>query len=125
MIGATAGSLNPEALIDGTEATNWGGVTERQRRRAKPSVAVDLAGGVHTVRRVQVSAMLTPAPADPNALPLAADPDSGSRFTALRQFALEACVSGCAADRRRRGSAFFTSAADAFPATGRGRSRPT
>ncbi len=28
VIGATEGSLNAEALIDGTEATNWGGVTE-------------------------------------------------------------------------------------------------
>ena len=83
---------------------------------SKPSVAVALAGGVHTVRRVKVSAYLTPAPADPNELPLAADPDSGSRFTALRKFALQACVSGCAADGATW-KTFYTSADDAFPGT--------
>ena len=36
VIGATAGSLNAESLIDGTEATNWGGVTDGQRRRTQP-----------------------------------------------------------------------------------------
>jgi hypothetical protein len=115
VIGATAGSLNAEQLIDGTEATAWGGVTADNVDASNPSVAVDLAGDQQTVRRVQVSAMLTPAPADPNALPLAQDdPDSGSRFTALRQFALEACTADCAS-----GSAtwtrFYTSPADAFP----------
>ncbi|WP_248581068.1 M36 family metallopeptidase [Nocardioides sp. InS609-2] len=114
VIGSTAGSLNPEQLIDGTEETNWGGVTAANVDETTPSVAVDLAGDVQTVRRVQVSAMLTPAPADPNEVPLAADPDSGSRFTALRQFAVEACVADCAS----AGAAwtrFYTSPADAFP----------
>jgi hypothetical protein len=115
VIGATDGSRNAEYLIDGTEATAWGGVTADNVDASNPSVAVDLAGDQQTVRRVQVSAMLTPAPADPNALPLAQDdPDSGSRFTALRQFALEACTADCAS-----GSAtwtrFYTSPADAFP----------
>ena len=36
VIGSTAGSLNAESLIDGTEATNWGGVTDRERRRRAP-----------------------------------------------------------------------------------------
>ncbi|GAA4694771.1 M36 family metallopeptidase [Nocardioides conyzicola] len=116
VIGSTAGSLNPESLIDGTEATNWGGVTAENVDVSKPSVAVDLAGGVHTVRRVQVSAYLTPAPADPNELPLAADPDSGSRFTALRKFALQACVADCASDGATW-KTFYTSADDAFPGT--------
>ena len=40
------GSLNPEALIDGTEATNWGGVTAAQVDESHPSVAVDLVGDV-------------------------------------------------------------------------------
>ena len=36
VIGSTAGSLNPEALIDGTEATNWAGVTEAQVDESRP-----------------------------------------------------------------------------------------
>jgi extracellular elastinolytic metalloproteinase len=115
VIGATDGSLNPEALIDGTEATNWGGITEAQVDESNPSVSVDLAGDVTTVERVQVSAYLTPAPASPTDVPLAQDdPDSGSRFTALRQFALEACTSDCATEGATW-TRFYTSPADAFP----------
>ncbi|MEO5852007.1 MAG: M36 family metallopeptidase [Nocardioides sp.] len=114
VIGATPGSLNPESLIDGTEDTNWGGVTTTNVHESTPSVAVDLAGDVQTLRRVQVSAMLTPAPADPNALPLAADPDSGSRFTALRRFAVESCLTDCASPSATW-TRFFTSPDDAFP----------
>ena len=117
IIGATEGSLNPEQLIDGTEATDWGGVTAGNVDETTPSVAVDLAGDQQTVRRVQVSAMLSPAPTDPNALPVDVavdDPDSGSRFTALRQFALEACTADCAATDATW-SRFYTSPADAFP----------
>lgn len=117
VIGATDGALNPEALIDGTEATNWGGVTEAQVDESNPSVAVDLAGDVSTVRRVQVSAHLTPAPESGTGVPLAQeDPDSGSRFTALRQFALEACTTACeSADAVW--TRFYTSPTDAFPST--------
>ena len=115
VIGSTPGSLNPEALIDGTEATNWGGVTEAQVDESHPSVSVDLAGGVSTVKRVQVSAYLTPAPASDTDVPLAQDdPDSGSRFTALRQFALEACTESCDTEGATW-TAFYTSPADAFP----------
>jgi len=117
VIGQSEGSRNPEALIDGTEATNWGGVTTANVDATKPFVSVDLAGGVQTVHRVQVSAMLRPSDTDPNALPglPVADPDAGSRFTALRRFALEACVRSCSSPtaKWRR---FYTSAADAFPA---------
>lgn len=117
VLAATDGSLNPLALIDGTERTAWAGVTAEPVSTSHPAVTVDLAGGVHTVHRVQVSAMLNPAPADGTEVPLAKDPDpdSGSRFTALRSFALEACVRGC-------GSAdavwkrFYTSRGNAFPA---------
>jgi extracellular elastinolytic metalloproteinase len=117
VIDATEGSLNAEALIDGTEATNWGGVTEAQVDESHPSVSVDLAGDVSTVRRVQVSAYLTPAPASATDLPLAQeDPDSGSRFTALRQFALEACTADCASEDATW-TEFYTSPADAFPST--------
>ena len=118
VLSASDGSLNSDALIDGTEATNWAGVNDGTNVDAAgqhPFVVVDLAGGVQTVRRVQVSAMLRPAgPADPSDVPLAADPDSGSRFTALRRFALEACTSGCgSADATWK--RFYTSSADAFP----------
>lgn len=116
VIGATGGSRNPEALIDGTEATNWGGATAENVDVSHPSVAVALAGGTHTIDRVQVSALLTPAPPSDSAIPLAEDPDSGSRFTALRKFALQACTADCSsADATWR--TFYTSADDAFPGT--------
>ncbi len=115
VIGATEGSLNPEALIDGTEATNWAGVTATQVDESRPSVAVDLAGDVSTVTRVQVSAFLTPAPPSDTDVPLAQeDPDSGSRFTALRQFALEACTADCDS-AGATWTEFYVSPSDAFP----------
>ena len=119
LLGASKGSLNAAALVDGTEKTAWAGVTSANVDKSHPFVTVDLAGGVHKVRRVQVSAMLNPAPPDPNEVPLAADrdpdPASGSRFTALRRFALEACVSNCGKDSAvwKR---FYVSKANAFPA---------
>ena len=115
VIGSTPGSLNPESLIDGTESTNWGGVTpEEQVDESHPWVAVDLAGDVHTVTEVKVSAFLTPAPQEASPVPLAEDPDSGSRFTALRQFALEACTADCDTEAATW-TRFYTSPADAFP----------
>ncbi|GAB3259052.1 M36 family metallopeptidase [Nocardioides dilutus] len=116
VLDSTAGSRNPDNLIDGTEATNWGGVTEGDVDTTHPSVTVDLAGKRKVkINRIQVSAMLNPAPANPEEIPLAADPDSGSRFTALRQFALEVCVKACttASAKWRR---VYVSRADAFPA---------
>jgi extracellular elastinolytic metalloproteinase len=116
VLASTPGSRNPDFLIDGTEATNWGGVTEGDVDSTHPSVTVDLAGKREVrINRVQVSAMLNPAPAEPEAVPLAADPDSGSRFTALRSFALEVCVKKCtsASAKWRR---VYVSKADAFPA---------
>jgi hypothetical protein len=115
VLGSTAGSLIARSLIDGTENTAWGGVTEDNVDATHPFVAVDLAGGVHTVRRVQVSAMLNPAPGSATDVPLAADPDSGSRFTALRKFALERCVRACST-AKARWKRFYTSSANAFPA---------
>ncbi|MFC7493657.1 MULTISPECIES: M36 family metallopeptidase [unclassified Nocardioides] len=114
VIGATDGSLNAEALIDGTEGTNWGGVTADNVDVTKPYVAVDLAGDVHTIDRVQVSALLRPAPAEASPIPLAEDPDSGSRFTALRKFELQACVADCGSPDATW-TRFYTSADDAFP----------
>ena len=116
VIDATPGSRNPAFLLDGTEATNWGGVTKGNVDQTHPFVAVDLAGTkAKRVKRVNVSAYLTPAPAgDLDEIPLAADPDSGSRFTALRQFAIEVCVKGCTTGSAKW-KRVFTSAADAFP----------
>ncbi|WP_344009121.1 M36 family metallopeptidase [Nocardioides lentus] len=111
VLAASEGSLTPEALIDGTEGTNWAGISSTDVDTGQsPFVTVDLAGGTQTVRRVQVSALLRPAAAEGET-----DPESGSRFTALRRFALEACTSRCdspGATFRR----FYTSPADAFPA---------
>ena len=119
--GTTPGSLNADFLIDGTELTNWGGVgaAETSVDDTRPSVAVDLAGGTHTVRRVSVSAMLNPAPATDDPVPVLAgevdeNPNSGSRFTALRQFALQACTSACDT-AGATWSTFYTSPANAFP----------
>ena len=66
VIGATAGSLNAER----PHRRHRGHQLGRRHRRAtstttNPSVAVDLAGDVQTVRRVQVSAYADPGPADP------------------------------------------------------------
>jgi extracellular elastinolytic metalloproteinase len=115
---ASAGSLNARNLIDGTEGTSWGGVNGDGTNvdEQSPFVAVDLAGSVHRIHRVNVSAMLNPAPASSEPVPLAADPDTGSRFTALRRFALEACVAACGSDGARW-KRFYTSPADAFPST--------
>ena len=112
VVGSSAGSVNAASLIDDTEATNWAGINESDSVDAKgknPFVVVDLAGGRRTVRRVQVSAMLRPAGND------ASDPDSGSRFTALRKFAIEVCTSRCTTPsaRWRR---IYTSRDNAFPA---------
>jgi extracellular elastinolytic metalloproteinase len=120
VLGSTAGSLNVDWLFDDTEATNWGGVNGGQNVDAShPFVSVDLAGGVRTVHRVQVSAYLRPPPATAtDGLPVLVggvdDPDSGSRFTALRQFGIDACVSNCAS-ANAKWVRIFTSKANAFP----------
>jgi extracellular elastinolytic metalloproteinase len=85
-------------LIDDTERTNWqadGGPVQGR------SVVVDLAGGVRTLRRVQVSAMLIPGQ---------------NRFTALRQFQIWTCnaaVVNCNGPEDY--TLQLTSPADAFP----------
>jgi extracellular elastinolytic metalloproteinase len=121
VLAASDGSLNAGALIDGTENTNWGGVNGDGANvdETSPFVAVDLAGGAHRISRVNVSAMLNPSPPDGSEVPLLAgedaeDPDSGSRFTALRRFALERCVSGCGSGDATW-ERFYVSPADAFP----------
>jgi hypothetical protein len=117
VIRASAGSLNPRALLDGSEGTNWGGVNGDGTNvdAHHPFVSVDLAGRVHRIHRVQVSAMLNPGPSSPTDVPLAKDPDSGSRFTALRRFAIEVCVHHCA-KTSARWHRVYTSRPNAFPA---------
>lgn len=94
--GSSAGSLNTDSLIDDTEATNWAGVNPSgvsvDTAGQHPFVNVDLAGGRQVVRSVQVSAMLRPASDTDN------DADAGSRFTALRKFAIEACTESASSD---------------------------
>ena len=116
-IGATEGSLNAEALIDGTEATNWGGVTRRPRSTSRsPSVAVDLAGDVSTVKRVAGERLPHPGPG------LADRRPAGAGATRTRARASPRCASS--PSRRARATAaradatwtrFYTSPADAFP----------
>ncbi len=105
---STAGSRNPGQLIDGTEFFSWAGVTDGQVDATHPSIDVDLAGSKPvTIRTVNVSAYLRPAYGD--------DADAGSRFTALRKFAIEACTKSCG----KAGSSWrrvFVSKDDAFPA---------
>jgi hypothetical protein len=112
VVGSSGGSLNAAGLIDDTEATNWAGVNEADSVDGKgkhPFVAIDLAGGRQLVTRVHVSAMLRPAKENDN------DSLSGSRFTALRKFAIEVCTSGCAS-KDARWKRIYTSPDNAFPA---------
>ena len=122
---SSSGSLNPSSLIDSTEATNWGGVVSDGNVDDKgkhPFVVVDLAGSkAQRVRSFLVSAMLRPAPGSATDIPLAADPDSGSRFTALRKFGIDVCTRACSGS----GAVWkrvFTSGDAAFPSV---RPRPT
>jgi extracellular elastinolytic metalloproteinase len=117
VIDGASNGVNPESLIDDTETTNWGGVspTGVSVDESHPYVNVNLGGGAQMVRAVKVSAMLRPVPdkaAD-------ADPNAGSRFTALRKFAIETCTedsntdcSGSSASYKR----IFTSPDNAFNA---------
>jgi hypothetical protein len=61
--------------------------------------------------------MLGPVPT--STTPVDEDPDSGSRFTALREFAIEVCASDCGDEDSW--SRAFKSAGNAFPG---GRPRP-
>ncbi|MGZ8741726.1 MAG: M36 family metallopeptidase [Nocardioides sp.] len=120
VVGSSEGSLNANFLIDDTEATNWAGVNgEKNVDEQHPFVIVDLAGGKQTLRAARVSAMLRPAPASATDIPLAQeDPLSGSRFTALRKFALETCIDTVKNDCTKAGAKWkrvYVSDSDAFP----------
>ncbi|HEX8649767.1 MAG TPA: M36 family metallopeptidase [Pyrinomonadaceae bacterium] len=114
--GATASGdgANEINLIDDTENTNWASLGSPV---AGKQVTVKLGGGgVKTINRVQVSAMLRGADSgDPN------DPGGQSRFSALRQFEVYACSAtvanlNCSAPPLGF-TKIFTSPADAFPGT--------
>ncbi|WP_370289906.1 M36 family metallopeptidase [Nocardioides sp.] len=107
VIAATPGSRNPGFLIDGTEEFSWRWSGERNVDVVHPRIAVDLAGKVHTVRTVAVSAMLRPA--------FSKDDKAGSRFTALRRFAIESCLTHCGSPSARW-KRVYTSSPAAFPA---------
>ncbi|WP_432476948.1 M36 family metallopeptidase [Nocardioides sp. GXQ0305] len=106
--GATATGDGADAgqLLDGTEATDW---SAERADVAGLGVNVDLAGlGAHRVGRVTVSAFY----------------ESGSRFNALRRFAVEVCDATRGADCSDAASydRVFVSRPDAFPGDGM---RPT
>ena len=104
---ADSEGVNRDDLIDDTEETNWA-VVDRAPDVSGAALTVKLAGGEQLVDRVNVSALLH-APDDSDT----DDPDSQNRFTALRQFELQACSGACANDADF--TSIYTSPADAFP----------
>ena len=102
----TGDGLNLDKLVDETESTNWAsldGVAGKQ-------LTVDLAGGIHLVSEVNVSAMLRP--------PIAGDvdPDAQGSMTALRSFELWGCLAVAFIDCTQDSQyfKFFVSQPDAF-----------
>jgi extracellular elastinolytic metalloproteinase len=91
------------AANDGDEATT--ATTVDQPSAAQKVFTVDLAGGRHVVRRVQVSAL--------------PEPGSAGRFQALRQFRVWACDAkdSVLCDRDGDYRLVYTSPTDAFPGT--------
>jgi hypothetical protein len=103
---ATGDGTGHGELIDDTEATNW----ERTGAAvAGTQVTVDLAGGAQVVDRVNVSALLHGTDNGD----VTDDAENQSRFSALRQFELQACSAGCGDPASF--TAFYTSPANAFP----------
>ena len=98
--GASAGSINAGKLLDDTEASNWAGVnpTGVFVDAVNPYVNVDLAGGKQMVRSVKVSALLRPAANGQDESTDMPDDESGSRFTALRDFAIATCTESVTSD---------------------------
>ncbi|MDX6511874.1 MAG: extracellular elastinolytic metalloproteinase, partial [Gaiellaceae bacterium] len=108
---ATGDGINLGALIDDEEATNWA-VVNRAPSVAGAKVTVKLAGGVHLIKSIGVSALLHPT--------YSGNPDTGSqsRFSALRQFEIWTCTASLANLNCASPLAFtkiYTSPADAFP----------
>jgi hypothetical protein len=100
----TGDGINIQNLGDDTEATNWA-VTGMKPNIKGAQATIDLAGGKRMIRRIQVSAMLSP--------------ESGGRFTALRQFAIEICTASNANGKCLTETGYkriYTSPKNAFPA---------
>ncbi|CAA9370402.1 MAG: hypothetical protein AVDCRST_MAG21-598 [uncultured Nocardioidaceae bacterium] len=100
--GASPNSVNTDNLIDDTEDTNFANTGQPgvSVDTTDPVVNVNLAGdSAREVRSVKVSAMLVPADnGAEEGEPQPEDPESGSRFTALRKFAIEVCTETTAND---------------------------
>lgn len=89
-------------LVDDDEGTNWT-ATGRTPSVNGTSATVMLGGGAHAITSVRVSAMIGPG---------------HNRFTALRQFRIDACNASAANQYCSTDAGFapiFTSASDAFP----------
>jgi hypothetical protein len=114
-------SRNPNFLIDDTEASNWGVSTDGNVDETRPVINVDLAGGTQMVRSVRVSALLRPVQAADEGPQgpgdeVTDDPDSGSRFTAMRQFAIEVCRQSASVNCSGTGTGGYTRIFTSSPA---------
>jgi len=120
-----ATSMNTTKLIDDTEGSNWAGIGPAGSSVdvTNPFVNVNLAGGKQLVRSVKVSALLRPQDKAQEESERQPDKSSGSRFTALRKFAIETCTDTVTSDcssllpAGKLGSPYtriYTSPADAF-----------
>jgi extracellular elastinolytic metalloproteinase len=105
-------------LIDDTEDLGWA-ANNRLPSVNGTKVTVDLAGGAHTINRVQVSALVSPD--DPTTAPDNTDLPSG-RFVAVRQFEIWTCTAGanllnptCSNAIPAGFKKIYTSPASAFP----------
>ncbi len=115
---ASGDGIYQSELIDDTESTDWGffgGAPVVAARQQDPTVTpkpiknkqvtVNLTGGVWTIDRVTVSAMHRPVRTNPEG---AADP-AQSRFSTLRQFAIDVSTDG------KHFTQVYVSTASAFP----------
>jgi extracellular elastinolytic metalloproteinase len=112
---ARGDGINIPKLIDDTEATNWASLGSPVAGK-QVTVRLDPSRAAHTIRRVQVSALLrTTLPTDQGG-----DTGGQSRYSALRQFEILACEArgtfDCSEDAHF--TSIFTSAPDVFPAVG-------
>ena len=112
---ASGDGTSLDDLIDDTESTTWDWTGSTGVAVSKPSVTISFAGA-KPVASIGVSALL-----DPN------DPDADEgRFTALRRFKVSSCdgrTANCSLPTSWK--PLYTSPADAFPRSRRGRWRRT
>ena len=114
---ATGDGVGQSLLIDDTESTNWGSLgSPIMGKQVTVKLGTVNATNMHTVGRVQVSAMLRTVPTvggDPQ------DTGTQSRFAALRQFRILTCTESTTNPNCVNPAGFteiFTSAPEAFPA---------